>query len=271
MSWNVQQQTNEERGDVSPAGAAWSRARGHAGQGQRRAAAGEGRETGSLRGTRGSFSTEGQHWGDPRGSERAGCTCDPRGRLRAAPALRLGTLPHGRGLPREHPTGASRGVGARQPVPAVPALPACARGAWLGMNVARGGLCPGEQHTRPCALSREGRGGGGTGAAVGRERRRARAGAWPASAQPAGPGKGAVAAALPGAVLAMRGGMARPGTARGCGSGWSPGCHPAVRAAGAWGLRPPTAALGPRAGRRRVSGSRRAQAGPCRSRGLVEK
>lgn len=73
MSWNVQQQTDEERGDVSPAGAAWSRARSHAGLGQRRAAAGEGRETGSLRGTRGSSSAEGRDWGDPQGSEPAGC------------------------------------------------------------------------------------------------------------------------------------------------------------------------------------------------------
>lgn len=80
---------------------------------------------------------------------------------------------------------------------ALPALPACACGTWLGMNVAKhGGSAPvrsrlGEQHTQPCALSRgwlgsstgrAGRGAGSDGAeAWGREtpsqrERRARAG-----------------------------------------------------------------------------------------------
>lgn len=101
MSWNVQQQTDEERGDVSPAGAAWSRARSHAGLGQRRAAAGEGRETGSLRGT---SSTGGDTAETPMArSERD--VRDPGGApsCARAEALRLGTLPHGRGSPGSIP------------------------------------------------------------------------------------------------------------------------------------------------------------------------
>lgn len=138
-------------------------------------------------GARGAPSARKDGTGQPPMARSERDVCDPRGRLRAAPALRPGTLPRGRGLTREHP---HSGAGARQPVPAVPALPTCARGAWLGMNVARGGLCPGEQHTRPCALSRGGPGRRRDGGGRGRERGRRRAGARPASAQPAGPGTG---------------------------------------------------------------------------------
>lgn len=71
-----------------------------------------------------------------------------------------------------HSSGGSRGntgtelssaepPGANVHLPAaLPALPACACGTWLGMNVAKhGGSAPvrsrrGERHTRPCALSR---------------------------------------------------------------------------------------------------------------------
>lgn len=58
------------------------------------------------------------------------------------------------------PAGANVPLASALPVPGVlPALPACTRGLWLGMNVAKqGGSAPArsrrsEQHTWPCALS----------------------------------------------------------------------------------------------------------------------
>lgn len=202
MSWNVQQQTDEERGDVSPAGAAWSRARSHAGLGQRRAAA--------VRAGRpapcGAPPARGRDCGHPHGSEPAGRGCDPGGSSELRPRSGWARCPTAGARPGA--SSPSPRSGARQPLPAVPALPACARGAWLGMNVARGGQCPGERHTGrvPCH--------GRAGEAAGMER---------------GGGGRAPGRRVPsqlGPARAAGAGMARPGTARGCGAAGPPAVTP---------------------------------------------